>query len=137
MAINKRNDETARAYNPDDAYPDETINVDDHRIFNARLGELLAGADFNGITFESFEVYAHWSDTANGVVITVNARRKLTSAEMGRLADLCNRATPGRPATDVYEEWAATLETPLEYHGNHVIPPDSIWLDLLPSNRGF
>lgn len=136
MALNKHNAETARSYDPAD-YPlsDETTNADDHRIFSARLGDLLAGGDFNGVAFDGLEVYAHWSDTAHGVVVSVHARRKLTSAEMGHLASLCHNANPGRPAVEVYAEWAATLDTPLEYSGNTVLIPESIYVDLMPMGR--
>lgn len=143
MAINRKNNETASRHNPNDATPDDhdwampaPVETDPHHYINAaRLADVLAGINFEGVEFDAFEVYAHWSDAANGVVITVNARRKRTSAEMGRLAQLRNTATPGRSAQDVYEEWAATLETPLEYHGNTVLPPENIWLDLVAMSR--
>lgn len=105
---------------------DATINL------GVRLADLLAGKNFDGVEFDAFETYAYWSDLHNSIMVKVIARRKLTPAEMGRLAHLCNTASPGRSANDVYEDWAATLETPIEYYGDTVVPANSIFVNLLP-----
>lgn len=138
MALNKRNAETARSYDPADyAVEDATTNADENRFVAARLADVLdgtaresaIGGRIEAGLFDGVEVYAHWSDADHGVVLTVHARRKLTSAEMGRLGDHMLR-NPSRLAIDVYEEWAATLDRPLEYHGRTVLPAEHITIDL-------